>query len=67
MAASPERINPKEAHEHLESDSDAMLVCAYDDEDKFEQNHLKGAISLDELESQADSLPKNREIIFYCA
>ncbi|MCI0626660.1 MAG: rhodanese-like domain-containing protein [Acidobacteria bacterium] len=67
MARPAERINPKEAYEHLESGSGSMLVCAYDDEEKFEQNHLKGAISLREFEAQADSLPKDREIIFYCA
>ena len=50
----------------MESNS-AMLVCAYDSEEKFEQNHLKGAIPLVEFESQVDSLPKDREIIFYCA
>jgi rhodanese-related sulfurtransferase len=63
---SAERINPKQAHEHMESNS-AVLVCAYEEDKKFEQNHLKGAASLVEFESQANSLPKDTEIIFYCA
>jgi rhodanese-related sulfurtransferase len=67
MATNVERISPEEAHEHLESGRGTLLVCAYDDQDKFEQNHLEGALSLDEFESQADSLPGDREIIFYCA
>jgi len=66
MATSTKRIDPKDAHEHMNSNA-AMLVCAYDAEEKFEQNHLKGAISLVEFGSQADWLPKDKEIIFYCA
>jgi hypothetical protein len=36
---STERISPDKAHEHLESDPDIMLVCASDENEKFEQNH----------------------------
>jgi rhodanese-related sulfurtransferase len=67
MSANAERISVATAHKHLESDPEVMLVCAYDDDEKFEQNHLQGAFSLDEFESQADSLRKDREIIVYCA
>jgi rhodanese-related sulfurtransferase len=62
-----ERIGPQEARQHLDADPDALLVCAYDSREKFEQNHLEGAIPLDEFESQLGSLPKDREVIFYCA
>jgi predicted signal transduction protein with EAL and GGDEF domain len=47
--------------------SDALLVCAYDDQEKFEKFRLADAISLDDLGSQEDSLSKERELIFYCA
>ena len=67
MAAQVRRITPQQAHERLLSDPEAMLVCAYDDPEKFEQNRLEGAIPLAELEAQADTLPKDRDIIFYCA
>jgi rhodanese-related sulfurtransferase len=67
MNASAERIDAHEAHHHLESNPDTLLVCAYDSEEKFRQHHLEGAISLDELQSRLDSLPKDRELIFYCA
>ena len=60
------RISAESAHQHI-VDDDALLVCAYDDAKKFEQNHLAGAISLDDFRAQADSLPKDREVIFYCA
>ena len=67
MTAQAERISPERAREHLGSGAGTLLVCAYDDDAKFEQNHLAGAISLREFESRAGSLPKDREIIFYCA
>jgi hypothetical protein len=44
-----------------------MLVCAYDSEEQFQQNHLEGAIDLERFESQADAIPADQEIIFYCA
>ncbi|MBW3543836.1 MAG: rhodanese-like domain-containing protein [Planctomycetes bacterium] len=64
MAA--ERIGPQEAHKDMQS-KDALLVCAYDEPEKFEKNHLEGAMSLAEFESRADALEKDREVIFYCA
>jgi rhodanese-related sulfurtransferase len=62
-----DRIDPREARQHLAADPNALLVCAYDSREKFEQNHLEGAIPLGEFESRAESLPRDREVIFYCA
>lgn len=62
MAA--QRIGPQQARQDMQGG--ALLVCAYDSQEKFEQNHLEGAISLDEFHAMSDSLPKDREIIFYC-
>ena len=66
MADVIERIGPEEAHDHLMSNG-ALLVCAYDSPDKFADNHLGGALSLDEFEMRADGLPRDTEVIFYCA
>jgi rhodanese-related sulfurtransferase len=44
-----------------------LLVCAYDDEAKCRQMQLQGSIPLTQFASRAPSLPKDREIIFYCA
>jgi rhodanese-related sulfurtransferase len=60
-----QRIDPEQARNDM--GAGALLVCAYDDPEKFDQNHLEGAIPLADLERQASSLPKNRELIFYCA
>ena len=63
-----DRIEPETVKEHLESpEHDTLLVCAYDSDEKFEQNHLEGAISLDEFRKREDQLPLDREIVFYCA
>jgi len=62
--AEPVRIPPEKVREKLTS-GNALLVCAYDDEDKFRDNHLVGALSLAEFKSELPSLPKDQEIIFY--
>ena len=60
------RIGPKEAREKTVS-GNALLVCAYASAAKFADNHLEGAISLADFQAKADQLPKEQEIIFYCA
>ena len=45
----------------------ALLVCAYDNDEKFARNHLDGAISFAEFREKSESLPTDQEIIFYCA
>jgi len=64
--AEPELINPEKAYNKLETGA-ALLVCAYDSEEKFKTMPLEGAISLDEFKSKFPSLSKDQEIIFYCA
>jgi rhodanese-related sulfurtransferase len=66
MAEKVKRIEAKEAHERLQTRG-ALLVCAYDDEKKSEKYHVPGAIHMKDFRAQADSLPKDRELIFYCA
>jgi rhodanese-related sulfurtransferase len=62
----PERISPKEIYEKLKAGA-AILVCAYENDEKFKTFHLEGAISFNEFRSNLPSLSKNREIVFYCA
>jgi rhodanese-related sulfurtransferase len=61
-----QKIDVTQARHDVEV-SDALLVCAYDNQEKFEKYHLADAISLDDLRSREDSLSKERELIFYCA
>ena len=60
------RVSPEEVRPRMTSGS-ALLVCAYDNEDKFRKNHLEGAISLSEFESRRGSISQDDEIVFYCA
>ena len=67
MTDSVKKISPQEAHEHIQTSFGTLLVCGYDSKQLFEQNHLEGAISMDEFRSRAGTMPRDREIIFYCA
>ncbi|MEW6487767.1 MAG: rhodanese-like domain-containing protein [Thermodesulfobacteriota bacterium] len=60
------RIPPAEARARVASGA-ALLVCGYDDPQKFAAMHLEGALSYQEFLRLRPSLPKDREVIFYCA
>ncbi len=45
----------------------ALLVCAYESDDKFKHVHLEGAIALSEFRRQKAAISCDRELIFYCA
>lgn len=62
----PIRLTPAETRRKVAS-GEALLVCAYPDEEKFTQNRLEGAISFNEFSARRRSLPREQEIIFYCA
>jgi rhodanese-related sulfurtransferase len=63
----PRIVNVQQAHEMLAKDPSVLLVCAYEKEEDFRKNDLEGAISLSDFRKQKDSLPKDENIIFYCA
>ena len=60
------RITPEETFQKLRAGK-ALLVCAYDSDEQFRNLHLDGAIPLAEFKEKLPSLPKNQEIVFYCA
>ena len=62
----PIRISAEETRQRVNAGS-ALLVCAYEDDEKFESNHLQGAISFNQFKSRLPELANNQEIIFYCA
>lgn len=59
-----QRIDVDRARRKVES-GEALLVCAYDDEEKYRDNELDRSISLDQLRS--GSVNRDQEIVFYCA
>jgi hypothetical protein len=60
------RIGVQEARQKVTS-GQALLVCGYEDEEKCSKIKLEGATTVKKLDAQLASVPKNREIIFYCA
>ncbi len=55
-----------EAHARAKNGS-ALLVCAYESDEKFRNVHLEGAMGLSEFQSKLNTIEKGKEIIFYCA
>jgi hypothetical protein len=59
-----ERISAEQAHSKSKANQ-ALLVCAYEDEDKCRRLNLDGSVSLASFQSRVASLAKTQEIIFY--
>jgi hypothetical protein len=60
------RVSPEEIKAKVDAGS-TLLVCAYDNPDKFAKNHLEGALPLSVFEEKIPSLSKDQAIVFYCA
>ena len=61
----PERVTAEEVYGKSKSGK-ALLVCAYEDEERFKKLQLEGAISFNAFKLKLPSLSKDQEIIFYC-
>jgi len=57
-------IEARDAFEHVKSNS-ALLICAYESDEKFNKLHLDGAIPLSEFQSLSATVKKDKELIFY--
>ncbi len=60
------RITPEETFQKLRAGR-AMLVCAYESEEQCRNPQLDGAVFLSEFRAKLPALPKDQEIVFYCA
>jgi hypothetical protein len=60
------RISVQDARRDVTSGR-ALLVCAYEQEEKCQQVALEGSLSLTQFQQRAPSLPKEQEVIFFCA
>jgi hypothetical protein len=58
------RISPEEAYLKVKS-GEAILVCAYKDDEEYRRINLEGSISLSEFYSRLPQYSKNQEIILY--
>ncbi len=61
-----ERITVAEARNKTKAQA-ALLVCAYEDDAKWNKMQLEGAIPMASLGARAATLSKDQETIFYCA
>lgn len=61
------RLEPKDAWDRLHAGSDALLVCAYEDPSACRANALPGALDWTQFANRLSTLPKDREIVLYCA
>lgn len=59
-----ERISAQQTYAKIKANQ-ALLVCAYEDDEKCRMLHLEGAISFTSFKSRVQSLAKSQEIIFY--
>jgi hypothetical protein len=59
------RVSPLDAHEKVKA-GQALLVCAYESDARFEKYHLEGAISFNDFKTRFPALPYDQEVIFYC-
>jgi len=58
------RISAEEARSRVTSGR-ALLVCAYEDDEKFSKVQLQDAISFKDLMSRQPVISSDQEIIFY--
>ncbi len=62
----PNRLTAAEVCARVNAGS-AQLVCAYPDRETCSKMQIPGAVTRTELQSLLPDLPKDRELIFYCA
>ena len=62
----PKGISAAETRQDVTSGK-ALLVCAYRDDEACRKVQLEGSIPLTQFESRLEGVPKDREIVFYCA
>ncbi len=60
----PIRAKPEEIYQKVIS-GEAILVCAYNDEEEYKRINLEGSISLAEFYSKLPQYSKDQEIIFF--
>jgi hypothetical protein len=60
------RIDVDVAREHSAARR-ALLVCAYDDDEKCRKMRIKGALTMREFRKSKTRVDKRDEIILYCA
>ena len=63
--AAYEKITAEQALRDL--NDGALLVNGYDDDERWELTRVPGAISYMEFQRLSEELPRDSEVMFYCA
>ena len=61
-----ERVSVEDARRAVEA-GHALLVCAYEDDQKCRKLRLANALTVHDLQRSLESVPRNHTLIFYCA
>jgi hypothetical protein len=61
------RVSPQYVRNRMQTGADMIVVCAYDDPAKCSKIKIQGSIDYLQLESRLGAVPKDKEIVFYCA
>mgnify|MGYP003735719499 CR=1 FL=1 len=59
-----QRVSPADIYEKVQT-GEALLVCAYPDDEKFAKSNLKGAISFKRFETMLKDIDQSKLIVFY--
>lgn len=62
-----DRISPEQAARDVQTDSDAVLLCAYADPEKCRKYRLNKSVSLSEFRSRPAASRFDRKLLVYCA
>ena len=57
-------LSPADTREKVRK-GEALLVCAYDDDNRCAQIKVDGSISYKDFQARAGTLPKDQLIVFY--
>jgi len=60
----PIRVKPEEIYPKVKS-GEAILVCAYNDDEEYKRINLEGSISLSEFYSKLPQYSKEQDIVFF--
>jgi hypothetical protein len=60
------RLSPEETRRRVDSGK-ALLICGYESDEKCQSMHLQGAETLSQFRARLPDIPKEQEVIFYCA
>ncbi len=62
-----QRIDAEQVRRKLEDGEDVLLVCGYDDDQRCADAGVEGSLTYTQFRAQLGRIPKDQEIVFYCA